>query len=97
MAKCNEAMGDIVRGDPNRDAVSSDDPDTMTSHFPTEFGKDLHIIIRQCDRVPVAFADVRNGSFYLDQIISCHRTPLFMQDTAQRVTDDTTRIHGNWK
>jgi len=51
MAKCNETMGYIIRGDPNRDAVSSNDPDMMTSHFPTEFGKDLHIIICQGDRV----------------------------------------------
>src|SRR5918993_61211 len=74
VAKCNETMSYIIRGDPNRDAVSSNDPDMMTSHFPTEFGKDLHIIICQGDRVPIAFADIRDRSFDLDQIISCHRT-----------------------
>ena len=46
VAKCDETMGYIIRRDPNRDAVSRNDPDMMTSHFPTEFGKDLHIIIR---------------------------------------------------
>jgi hypothetical protein len=46
VAKGNETMGYIIRGDPNRDAVPSNDSDTMTSHFPTEFGTDLHIIIR---------------------------------------------------
>jgi hypothetical protein len=60
-------MGYIIRGDPNRDAVSRNDPDMMTAHFPTEFGKDLHIIICQCHRVPVAFADIRDRSFDLDQ------------------------------
>jgi hypothetical protein len=72
-------MGYIIRGDPNRNAIPSNHADAMTSHFPTEFGKDLHILIRQCDRIPIAFADVRNGSFYLEQIISRHSTSPFYE------------------
>ena len=78
MTKCNETMGDIIRGNPYCDAVPRNDSDTMTSHFPAEFGENLHIIIvRQCDRIQIAFVDVRNRSFYLDQIVSCHSAPYY--------------------
>jgi hypothetical protein len=75
MAKRDETMGYIIRGDPNRDTVPSHHPNMMPSHFPTEFGKNLDTIIRKGDRVSVTFADVNNSSFYLDQITSCHSTP----------------------
>jgi hypothetical protein len=66
VAKRNEAMGEIIRGEPNRDAISCYHTDVMTSHFPTEFGKDLHVVIREFDGVQISSADVNNGSFYLE-------------------------------
>lgn len=74
VAESNEAMGRVIRRNPNSDLVSDNDADLKALHLSAQSGGDIYAIFQLDSVIPTA-SNVGDFALELYQVIFSHDSP----------------------